>query len=463
MQFRHLQDDLWRPNRGMLIIDLAMAFAIASIFAFVMSESLAASHRQFAYAHERKELLDAYASSSSPFRILVAYGNERAVYEYFASSSKQSIEFVDVEKKESDDRVALSGQPLCAVRFGDSSMVGTNRYSVTGPGQSASTTIALKTIRLPIPASNALTHVEVRDGIAYVSADSNASLDPDLYIVDINDKDHARVLSSLNTGPGIVSFALAGNYIYAAAASTAFQLHIVRIDRLDSMSLASRYRLPAPYATATMPTASAIAYDSGHVFLGTDKWDGYEFLVIDASNPGSPSYMSGIEIGAKANDIYSRDMQAYISSSAQSQLITANMADASSPVIVDIFQPSGWQRQEGRDAYSFEGSYYFGRTSGGFDIPTDYEYFASASDRISGSSDARNMPGGIYGIIADKERIYAASRQAGKEFLIFDRESTSTSAYPLPSLPQSLTCDGSKLYALSHAGSEIYEITIHDE
>ncbi len=446
-----------------MLIDLAVAFAIASVFALVMSESLASSHRQFEYAHERKELLDAYLFSAPAVGAPIAYGNERVAYEYTATSSRQDIRFTNIEKKDVGSVVQVSSQPLCAVRFGDMRVLGSNERLVLDSSRSASTTIAARTIALPIPASNPLTHIEIRNGVAYISTDSSASSDPDLYIVDIHDPDHARVFSSLNTGPGIASFALAGNYIYAAAASTAFQLHSIRIDRLDSMSLVSRYRLPAPYATATMPTASAISYDSGHIFLGTDKWDGYELSTIDMSNPGSPSYMDGIEIGAKVNDIYIRDRRAYISSAAQNQLTIADIADPASIQMIAGFEPSGWQRQEGKVASSFEGSYYFGRTSGGFDIATDLESFASHSGTFEDVADLRNVPGGIYGIVADKDREYAISRQTGRELLVFDRTSTSTSSYSLPTSPQSLTCDGYKLYVLSHVRPEIYEITIHNE
>ena len=74
---------------------------------------------------------------------------------------------------------------------------------------------------------------------------------------------------------------------------------------------------------------------------------------------------------------------------------------------------------------------------------------------------SRNIPGGVYGIVADRHRIYAATRTVNQEFSIFDRTLASSTAsyYQLPVAPQTITCDEDRLYILSHTAPVIYEVS----
>ena len=148
------------------------------------------------------------------------------------------------------------------------------------------------------------------------------------------------------------------------------------------------------------------------------------------------------------------------------QLRTIDISDQTRPLLKSAFSPSGWQRQEGKTLAYFEDSPDLGRTSGGFDIATDHELFdwrlASGTPDIAAVlPDSVNIPGGVYGIVADRRHIYAATRNVNQELAIFESSlSTTTATYQsLPVAPQTIVCDGNKLYILAHTAPVIYEIT----
>jgi hypothetical protein len=189
-----------------------------------------------------------------------------------------------------------------------------------------------------------------------------------------------------------------------------------------------------------------------------------------------PSKIGGFETGSKINDIFVRDSLAYLADSDEKQLRIVDVSQPSTPILADSFSPSGWSRQTGERVSSFEGALDFSRTSGGYNITTDYEAFAwSTATSIPNQSLSSLIPisvsayhsldvsGGVYGIVADRSHIYLATRQVNKEFQIFDRSlSTSTAVtYSLPVAPQRLTCDGDHLYILAATAPIIYEITFN--
>ena len=358
-----------------------------------------------------------------------------------------------------------AGTPLCSPDLELQAPVGSYQFLQTSG--IAPRTPTITPITLPIDPLLPLTDLIVRDGIAYVSADSSVSSDPDLIIADIHDPHHPTVSSSLNTGPGIDGIALAGNHIFAAASSAAAELHVIRLTSQSSplsptAALAKKYRLPLPQASTSPPLGSSISYNKGTVYLGTDKWDGSEFAVIDVSSSEDPVQVGGFETGSKVNSISIRNGTAYVADSDQAQLRVLDVNVRTTPRLLYSFSPSGWQRQTGETSSVFEDSLVFGRTSGGFDIPTDLESFAwPISVPTSTPPFALNVSGGVYGLVADRHHVYAATRTNGQEFSVYDRSlATATAAhYPLPVAPQTITCDEDKLYILAHTAPVIYQVS----
>jgi hypothetical protein len=454
----------------MILADVMIALALSAIAVSGLTALSIEAHDIYDRASARDVLLRAYGMHSADFAGMMAgesrsmryqigttteevlmsakarwYGNDRIETDLTMSGRGQSVSFSSVRNYPFASIDDAAGTPLCSVDFG---------------GGLLTANAEIIPISLPINASLPLTDLEVRNGNAYISADSSVASDPDVIVANISDPKNPRIISTLNTGPGIRSISLVGRYLYAAADSAAGQLHIIRFDDPASPSLVKRYRLPLPTPSSTPAIGSIVAYDKGIVYLGTEKWVGAEFEAIDASNPYDPSVIGGFDVDSKVNDIVIRDGRAYVASASRDQMITLDVLDPRDPIMMNAFSPDGWQRQEGKRIVSFEDILGAGRTSGGFDIAADHELFIWPPGSTTPIS--MNIPGGIYGMVADRSNIYLATRNLDREFMVINRSLATSSAvyYPLPVAPQAMTCDQGHLYILAGSAPVIYEITM---
>ena len=452
-------------KEGIILIDIMMALSLSLIFIVIISDSAAESRDIFLHAQERNNLLNSFeASSTTIITSTRPYGNDWIQTDSTVKdSSGISISFTAVRALASSITSKGDGTPICSADFGQSSVTGSYQAANVS---NASTSLNITAINLPINPLLPLTDIEVREGTAYISSDSSNASDPDLFVIDVSNPATPKLISSINTGPGISAITLHGKRIYAAAASTAAQLHVIRFDVLNAPILEKKYKLPLPYATATPPLASSIFYKNDRIYLGTEKWDGDEFSIIDVSNPASPTKVGGLETGSKVNDILVKNNTAYIAASDEKQLRLIDVKDSANPTVINSFSPSGWARQEGKSLSSFEDDLNFGRTSGGYDITTDHELFAWATTSTTTllSPQSVNEKGGIYGIVQDRSHLFTITHEVNRELITFMPNSfgnpfATSSAYSLPVIPQMLTCDGDKLYILAHSSPTLYEIT----
>ncbi|MDP3962487.1 MAG: hypothetical protein Q8Q03_01300 [bacterium] len=309
--------------------------------------------------------------------------------------------------------------------------------------------------------SNPSTDLEVRNGIAYFTADSPVGSSPDFYIADMRDPESPFIISSINTGPGLSALEVAGRFIYAANSGTTNQLQIIDIaDRHDPVLL-STLKLPLPHASSTAPAATAIFYSRGLVYLGTKKWEGNEFSIIDVSNPASPKYLGGFETGTLINDIYARDGYAYLAASDIAQMRILDVRDPSNITQLDSFSPSGWETQEGKVFSYFEGSLSLGRTPGGFNNSNNHEVFIFSSSSPHVMEYSRDIPGGVYGIVIRPPHAYLATRSTGREFQIWDNSLENlVFEKSLGFSPRALSCDRNNLYFATGDGKGVSALII---
>ncbi len=509
-------------TRGIILVDIILAMTLGIIFIVLITQSSQNSHDLFEFAKERSRLLDVYEIHANEFENMMPYESRTSIvnadgwnystttitaYAHWYGNDRiqtditinQSLTFNSIRAYPFSNLNDAAGTPLCSVDFSNKNTVGSYgflqhnsnfsqfsselNFKISSPQQ---LNPKITPIILPIDPSLPLTDLQVRNGKAYVSTDSTKQPDPDILIVDIHDSQHANLIASLNTGPGISAITLAGNRIFAAVTSRTAQLQVIRMPTMDSVIIESSYKLTLPYATATPALGSAIFYDKNQIYLGTEKWDGEEFNIIDVSNPAQPEKIGGIETGSKIGAIFVRDGIAYVAASDDKQLRAIDVHDPASPILLDSFNPSGWERQEGKSLSFFEDGLEFGRTSGGFNIKQDHELFAWGTSTITriqslNKSVPQNFPipsisdsplntpvpnsvdisGGVYGIIADRSFVYTATRQLDREFQIFDHNLSTTTAktISLPVAPQILTCDGDNLYILAATAPVIYQIS----
>jgi hypothetical protein len=334
-------------------------------------------------------------------------------------------------------------------------------------------------IHLPVHELFNPTEIDIKGNLLYISEDSNVSSDPDLYIFDISSSTNIILRSSINSGPGLSDFVVKGDYIFASARSTVGQLHIFSLsNREKDLQLIGKYKLPLPFSSSTPTLGSSIEVNSDYIYLGTEKWDGNEFNIIDISNVYSPSYVNGFEIGSRVNDIkmaliseakLSNEINPshdniLVANSGLFQLINLNISNPNNISISKKYEFSGSSRQDGKVIFPFENSLIFGRTNGGFNIVYDHELFYWPEEFVSlKQSGAGNIsldePGGIYGIISDRFHIFLASRTLNNEFKIIDSNiASSTYSIPLDILPEKMICNRDRLYILGHQSPFLNEI-----
>ncbi|MFA6553915.1 MAG: hypothetical protein WCS89_00195 [Candidatus Paceibacterota bacterium] len=447
----------------MILIDILLAFSLSAIFIVIIGQSSISSRQIFERAKDRSVLLGLYDSGLGTIKTGL-HGNDLIEKNIEMASSSGKLSFIEIIKNSDANLTEFVGTPLCSVDYSNENVAGSYEYF---SNQIAVNTpiVSITPITLPINPTMPLTDLEVRNGTAYISADSSIASDPDLFIVNIGNISNPAIISSINTGPGLVSISLAGDRIFGAAPSTASELHIIRLNGLANPVLEKKFKLPLPFATATPALASSIFYKNNKVYLGTEKWSGEEFNIIDVSDVINPVKIGGLEIGSKVNDIYVDGNIAYVASSDQFQLRVVDIKNPNNPTVLNTFSPSGWQRQEGKTISLFEQSLNFGRTSGGFNFISDHEAFSwlANSSTTLDNPFSIDVPSGVYGIVRDRDRIYLATRQVDRELQIFDTQlsASTSSAYSLPIQPQAMTCDGDHLYILAHTAPVIYKISLN--
>ena len=453
-------------HRGTILIDVLLAMSLAIIFISIIAESSYTARKSFESAQFHQALLNQYDRGNFISNI-VPYGNDELSQSIFVpATSSPELSFIKIYRIPDDLKIAV-GTPLCAVDFSNRETIGTYGYYLSNLSTSTmDVSVSITPIALPINPLLPLTDIEVRNDIAYITADSAVAGDPDFLVIDIKEPKNTKVISSLNTGPGLVSLSLAGYHVYAAAPSTVGELHSIRLNSLSNPILETRYRLPLPYATATPALGSSIFYNAGMIYLGTEKWDGDEFSIIDVSNPSNLVKIGGYENGSKINNIFVRGNLASFAGSGNNQFSFIDIHELANMQLLGNFSPSGSGRQDGKVISYFEGRTAFGRTGGGYNIPSDHELFTWPNRDYFDLSllpnfTSTDIAGGVYGIVQDRQRLYVATRQLNSEFQIYDRNGLATSSsFSLPVDPETMTCDGYSLYILAHLAPYIYKIDI---
>ncbi len=498
--------NIFNTQKGSMLIDLIIALFLGSLFIAIIANNTQTSKELFEKAKMRLANIALYENNISdylnlkPNQVLAIstttnihsrnYGNDFfinimdfgsgifSIDNFFAIRSKRQV---SVHNSDSDPNpnidIPVSSFGFCSINYFNNGIIGSyDRYSddrlLNDVDMLEHLVISVRKIHLPIDPNLNPSSFIVRNNKAYVSFDSAIAVDPDLIIFDIK-HDQANRESEINTGPGLVDFVLVGKYIYAVAPSQVSQIHIIEQLGQNALELKNRYKLPLPYATATPPLGSVISFFDNQLFVGTQKWSGDEFNIIDITDRKNPSKVSGYEIDSKVNDIQvsntTEKSLAYVSASNINQLLTLDISSGD-PTLVSIFSPDGWQRQEGKAISIFEDSLKFGRTSGGFDLLDEHEYFGfgTTSSTTLSTFTSSNYKGGVYDIIQDQYLTYFISRENNKEFwLLRDKHgegfgssvASTTISLSLPIVPQSMTCDQEKIYILAKQAPFIYELS----
>jgi len=445
MKLQTISDDkINKLDRGFLIAEMMISFSIMTLLLtsiFTLSSSIKSlkelANRKLENIEYASSILSnissLFTSSTSTAFSTTLYGNDTKAF------------YVEPLKKLISDYENAWGREDCNSRFfiSDSSFNSENiNENIILYEQGIDTTLGTGI-------SNPSTDIEVRNKIGYLVTDSASASLADFFIIDMENPASPYILSTLNTGPGLSSIEVAGPFAFVANMGTTNQLQIIDIRDRETPILLSKLKLPPPQASSTLPFATSIFYSHGLIYLGTEKWKGMEFSIIDVHNPNSPQYLGGFETNTLVKDIYIRNNRAYIATSDEEQIKVLNVSTPENIIKIDSQILSGWETQTSQTFSYFEEEIALGRTTGGINNKNNYEFFLFSSTSPFLISNSKDVVGGVYGILLRRPYVYIATRNPGSEFQIWNlntdlKDPVYTKS--LSFLPNAMTCDKRDLY-----------------
>ncbi len=300
-------------------------------------------------------------------------------------------------------------------------------------------TTELKTNSIPI----APTDIDVVGSYAYISSNDARASSSDLFIYDVSDPYNMVLVSSIDTGPGIASIAVAGSFVYAAHTSINAQLQIISIEDRFKPRVVSSYKLPGLYSDSTT-IGNAVFYKAGLVFLGTQKSQISELFVIDVSLPTSPHLNSSVEIGHGINDIFAFRNFVYVASPHADELKAFTLLSAGLLVPLYNFNDRG-STGNGKRLSFFDSTVYLGKTYT-FYHQEVLGIYARTSQKISGIRTASS----VQGILAYKNMLVTVQNTDTHNMLFLNRKTLNQLRSPLslPGYPLAMDCDKEKFFVI---------------
>jgi hypothetical protein len=315
--------------------------------------------------------------------------------------------------------------------------------------------------RIGLGTSSVATDIWPRNDSVFISADSNVQTEPDFYIVDVKDAQNIKIISSLNTGPGIKAIAVAGRYVYAANMSTQNELQVIDIHDPLHPAIISQLKVPM-VGTSTPPIGVSVYFHRGYVYLGTTKSQAKELHIIDVRDPYMPRYLAGIETNTQVNALVVKDTPAgqilYAATPTSNQLWTIDIRVPTNPIVLGTMNFSGSSVQDGRRLYISKDELFLGRTVGGFNNADNHElfHFSLASQASTSSTTASATPlliqsadigSTINGIVGRDGAVFLATTDTAKEFQLWSTSRNVISAsIDLPYKAIALRCSNDRLY-----------------
>lgn len=422
-----------RGDRGSLIIEAMVAISVVTIFV-VSTLSLTWSARalgpilekRFSEIYAIRDTMESWASLPGVFSKWIDDASV-AIFPLGATSS--------ISTTIHDERLSF-GSSTCEPTAGVKSF-SSSPYVFTPATQ--------------LPSGILATDIVAKNKFVYLSVDSSTPSDPDLFIYDTSNVIlHLPPVSTFNTGPGLNAIAVAGHYLYAANTSIGSQLQIMDILDRSKPVLIGSLKLPLPTSTTSSPVATSIAYFDQKIYLGTEKWNGPEFVIIDVSTPSLPRYLGGLEIGSKIKNIFVRENKAYIANAGDNELVVADVSDPASPSAISSISPLGTQIEEGNRITFHHDKLWYGRAGGGFGNSAYQELMSLSLGGNGGNtnlsiSTSTHVVGGVYGIAVIDPYVFFATGDQKLE-IWDDVLSTKISSLNISTVPVAMSCDGMDMY-----------------
>jgi len=229
-------------------------------------------------------------------------------------------------------------------------------------------------------------------------------------------------------------------------------------ERIGALELSTSTWPRAVTVRGARAAVASIVYGNGLVFLGLEKTaNGMEFVVIDATDPAHPRWLSGLPLGRSVRAIAITENYAYLATSdSKRELLIVDITDPRQPMVVDSWDASGASGFGlGSAVYVQDGRAHVGRTY----VSNASEWYAF--DEVEPAHlvpffeydlGTARRPASVVDIIV---RDFLAFVLSGNRLLIADF-STPDLASPvileqsIPGSGAALACRGNTLYVLSN-------------
>lgn len=268
------------------------------------------------------------------------------------------------------------------------------------------------------PGGNQATDVDVIGSYAYVTSEHSSSGSSDFWIIDVSSPTTTkpnRVMSSLNTGPGLQAIDATAGHAFVANLDTTRQLQIINI---------ANPAAPFLIASSTMPGVSgpnakgvSVFYAPPYVLVGLGQATGPELHVVDVGILGTfsnPVHVGSLEIGSAVNKIItSQDKtKAYLATSDQNEeLKIISLVNPSAPQKVEGFNMAG--TSPANTIYHMNDVLYVGRSSPASTLSA----FQISGNTLSFMGDL-NMGGAVNDIAIRDCLAFSGTNNSNKEFQI---------------------------------------------
>jgi type II secretory pathway pseudopilin PulG len=307
--------------------------------------------------------------------------------------------------------------------------------------------------------SSTATSVKVQHEIAYVGANSALQSDPDLYIFAVSDPHSMKLLSSLNTGPGIESLALAWPYLFLANTSINAQLQVVDVSDPRNPILRLSFKLPGGFKDIGY-VGNTLSYNRGLLALGTRKSLGPEVHLLNASNPLNPIEVAAYEAGSTINNIWLGDTSLYIATPLDEEFSILSISSAQQLQYSGGYNAQGLSGS-GLSLYQLGSTMYLGRTVG------EQELIAlnTSSSSLPAVQSSVAVKSSVEGLLIRNPFLFLTSIDSAKQFEVWTIDSSSAfhqlRTLKLSSRGTAIDCDGEELFVATDGNPALYNLSSH--
>lgn len=310
---------------------------------------------------------------------------------------------------------------------------------------------------------NSATSLAVRNSFVYITATASDSGKKDFYIINATDGANPVISGSVNTGEGLNSVAISGNYAYVAHDDDDNQFQIINISNPSTPSLRSQLEMPSPNDEEGL----AIAVAGQYAYLGTKRSPGGpEFFVIDTTNPSNPQVVGTLEISDDINDVFVFENRVFLATSKDTQeFIIINATSPTTPVQVTAVDLPG-TNENGRGLYinSQDNRAYLARTFGN-NVTANHEIaiIDVTNPDIPTVLGTKNFPADVISVFAADNLAFFGTSNANEEFQIFDATNPMNMSYyaglNFPQIATDLAFENNIIYVAVRSNDALRIIT----